>query len=54
MLLPGISGSFLLLILGAYAPVLLAVKTLDVTKLRPWHRRPDRPTHFQPGLEMAA
>ena len=33
MLLPGISGSFLLLILGAYAPVLLAVKTLDVTKI---------------------
>lgn len=33
MLLPGISGSFLLLILGAYAPVLLAVKTLDVAKL---------------------
>ena len=33
MLLPGISGSFLLLILGAYAPVLLAVKTLDVPKI---------------------
>ncbi|MDA0939827.1 MAG: DUF368 domain-containing protein [Bacteroidetes bacterium] len=33
MLLPGISGSFLLLILGAYAPVLLAVKTLDLTKI---------------------
>ena len=33
MLLPGISGSFLLLILGAYAPVLLAVKSLDVTKI---------------------
>jgi len=33
MLLPGISGSFLLLILGAYAPVLLAVRTLDVTKI---------------------
>jgi len=33
MLLPGISGSFLLLILGAYAPVLLAVKTFDVLKI---------------------
>ena len=33
MLLPGISGSFLLLILGAYAPVLMAVKTLDVPKI---------------------
>ena len=33
MLLPGISGSFLLLLLGAYAPVLLAVKSLDVTKI---------------------
>lgn len=33
MLLPGISGSFLLLILGAYAPVLLAVKTLDLPKI---------------------
>ena len=33
MLLPGISGSFLLLILGAYAPVLLAVKTLDLLKI---------------------
>ena len=33
MLLPGISGNFLLLILGAYA-LLLAVKTLDVTKLQ--------------------
>lgn len=33
MLLPGISGSFLLLILGAYAPVLLAVKTLDLVKI---------------------
>lgn len=33
MLLPGISGSFLLLILGAYAPVLSAIKNLDVTKI---------------------
>ena len=33
MLLPGISGSFLLLILGAYAPVLFAVKTLDFPKI---------------------
>jgi len=33
MLLPGISGSFLLLILGAYAPVLLAVKSLDLIKI---------------------
>jgi len=33
MLLPGISGSFLLLILGAYAPVLLAVKTLDFIRI---------------------
>ncbi|MDA0728088.1 MAG: DUF368 domain-containing protein [Bacteroidetes bacterium] len=33
MLLPGISGSFLLLILGAYAPVLLAVKTLDLIRV---------------------
>lgn len=33
MLLPGISGSFLLLILGAYAPVLLALKTMDLTKI---------------------
>ena len=33
MLLPGISGSFLLLILGAYAPVLLAVKNFDFNKI---------------------
>ena len=33
MLLPGISGSFLLLILGAYEPVLVAIKSLDVTKI---------------------
>jgi len=33
MLLPGISGSFLLLILGAYAPVLLAVKSFDVVRI---------------------
>ena len=33
MLLPGISGSFLLLILGAYAPVLSAIKSLDVAKI---------------------
>lgn len=30
MILPGISGSFLLLILGAYADVLNAVKTFDI------------------------
>ena len=33
MLLPGISGSFLLLILGAYAPVLSAIKSFDVAKI---------------------
>ena len=33
MLLPGISGSFLLLILGAYRPLLLAVKSLDAFTL---------------------
>jgi putative membrane protein len=30
MILPGISGSFILLILGMYAPVLAAIKSLDV------------------------
>lgn len=30
MILPGLSGSFILLILGMYAPVLTAVRTLDV------------------------
>jgi putative membrane protein len=33
MILPGISGSFLLLILGAYHDVLNAVKTLDVKSI---------------------
>ena len=33
MLLPGISGSFLLLILGAYAPILEAIKTFDLTRI---------------------
>ena len=33
MLLPGISGSFLLLILGAYAPVPSAIKSFDVPKI---------------------
>ncbi|WP_239985784.1 DUF368 domain-containing protein [Marinobacter salexigens] len=33
MILPGISGSFILVIIGMYAPVLGAIKTLDVTVL---------------------
>ena len=33
MILPGISGSFLLLIIGMYAPVLAAIKNLEVTHL---------------------
>ncbi|WP_404363483.1 DUF368 domain-containing protein [Marinobacter sp.] len=33
MILPGISGSFILVIMGLYAPVLDAVKQLDVVKL---------------------
>jgi putative membrane protein len=36
MILPGISGSFILLILGQYAHVLNAVKTLDVVTLLPF------------------
>ena len=36
MILPGISGSFLLLILGQYAYVLNAVKTFDVVTLMPF------------------
>ena len=30
MILPGISGSFILLLLGAYLPVMTAIKTLDI------------------------
>src|SRR5690606_31037438 len=30
MILPGISGSFILLLLGAYAPVMEAIKTFDL------------------------
>lgn len=33
MILPGISGSFILLILGAYAPVLAAIRGIDVLRL---------------------
>lgn len=33
MILPGISGSFILLLLGMYTPVLQAVKTFDVISL---------------------
>jgi len=33
MILPGISGSFILLILGAYAPVIAAIKGLDLVRI---------------------
>ncbi|MDE2942666.1 MAG: DUF368 domain-containing protein [Gemmatimonadota bacterium] len=33
MILPGISGSFILLILGAYAPVIAALSNLDLLRL---------------------
>ena len=33
MVLPGISGSFILLLLGMYQPLLIAVKTLDMESL---------------------
>ena len=33
MILPGISGSFILLLIGMYSPVLGAVKSLDITIL---------------------
>ena len=33
MILPGISGSFILLILGAYAPVIAAVNHLDIARM---------------------
>lgn len=33
MILPGISGSFILLLLGMYTPILGAAKTLDITTL---------------------
>lgn len=33
MILPGISGSFILVILGMYAPVLAAIKSFDITLL---------------------
>ncbi|MXW56933.1 MAG: DUF368 domain-containing protein, partial [Gemmatimonadales bacterium] len=33
MILPGISGSFILLILGAYTPVIVALNDLDVVRL---------------------
>ncbi|OAN11482.1 DUF368 domain-containing protein [Photobacterium jeanii] len=33
MILPGISGSFILLLLGMYAPVLAAAKSLDIATL---------------------
>lgn len=36
MILPGISGSFLLLLLGAYEPVLAAVAALDLGTLAPF------------------
>jgi putative membrane protein len=36
MILPGISGSFILLILGQYAHVLSAVKTFDIVTLLPF------------------
>ncbi|MEM8994279.1 MAG: DUF368 domain-containing protein [Acidobacteriota bacterium] len=36
MILPGISGSFILLILGKYAYVLNALKTLDIVALLPF------------------
>ena len=36
MILPGISGSFILLILGQYAFVLNAIKTLDILTLLPF------------------
>ncbi len=33
MILPGISGSFILLIMGMYAPILMAVKSLHISTL---------------------
>jgi putative membrane protein len=33
MLLPGISGSFILLILGAYSPVITAIASLDILRI---------------------
>lgn len=33
MILPGISGSFILLLLGMYGPILIAAKSFDVTTL---------------------
>ncbi|WP_227714923.1 DUF368 domain-containing protein [Marinobacter sp. DY40_1A1] len=33
MILPGISGSFILVIIGMYAPVLAAIKSLEITVL---------------------
>ncbi|ORT52397.1 membrane protein (plasmid) [Vibrio sp. qd031] len=33
MILPGISGSFILLLLGMYAPILAAVKSFDIVSL---------------------
>ncbi|WP_114785401.1 DUF368 domain-containing protein [Vibrio tetraodonis] len=33
MILPGISGSFILLLIGMYAPILGAVKSIDITPL---------------------
>ena len=33
MILPGISGSFILLLIGMYAPILGAVKSMDITPL---------------------
>lgn len=36
MIIPGISGSMILVILGAYEPMLLAIKTVDIMKLLPF------------------
>lgn len=33
MILPGISGSFILVIIGMYAPVLMAIKSMDIGNL---------------------
>ena len=36
MILPGISGAFILILLDMYIPVLLALKKLDITMLGPF------------------
>lgn len=33
MILPGVSGSFILVLLGMYAPVLVAIESLDLTRM---------------------